>query len=64
VEIRIGALDAASGSYEVKASTSPYYVRVTAATLDPFVQAARTDFVAPPATESATPLRLCVGVVV
>ena len=60
VQIVIGARDDASGSYAVKASTSPFYVRVTAATLEPIVNATRAGFVSAPPTpegavESATP---------
>ncbi len=54
VQLLIGAKDDASGSYAVKASTSPWIVRVAAATLDPLVLADRAALVAPPpATESA-----------
>lgn len=55
VRILIGAQDDASGSYAVKASSSPFYVRVTAATLDPFLQYTRNILVAAPVTET-TPI--------
>ena len=55
VQLLIGAKDDASGSYAVKSSTSPWIVRVAAATLDPLVMADRSTLVsAPPVTESAT----------
>lgn len=54
VRLLVGAKDDASGSYTVKASHSPYYVRVAAATLDPFVQYARGNLVAAaPVSETA-----------
>ncbi len=53
VQLLVGAKDDASGGYAVKASTSPYFVRVAAATLDPFVQGTRASLVAA-APEGAT----------
>jgi hypothetical protein len=46
----VGAQDATDNSYVVKASTSPYYVRVTDYTVQDFVQEARTDVIELPPT--------------
>ncbi len=56
VRIVIGARDDASGSYAVKASTSPWYVRVTAATLEPLVTADRAALVAAPSSAESVPI--------
>jgi hypothetical protein len=46
----VGAQDATDNSYVVKASTSPYYVRVTEYTVQDFVQETRTDLLQQPPT--------------
>jgi hypothetical protein len=46
----IGAQDATDNSYVVKASTSPYYVRVADYSVQDFVQEARTDLLEQPPT--------------
>jgi hypothetical protein len=46
----VGAQDATDSTYVIKASTSPYYVRVTGYTVQDFVQEARTDLLQQPPT--------------
>ncbi len=50
----VGAQDPADNSYVVNVSTSPYYVRVSDYNARPLVENARSDFITPPATPTAT----------
>jgi len=50
ITIMVGAQDPNDRSYTVKASTSPYYVRVSEYTVQAMVENAREDFLQPPPT--------------
>jgi hypothetical protein len=54
VTLVVGSQDADDRSYVVKASTSPYHVRVSEYTVRAMVESAREDFLRPPTTPTPT----------
>ncbi len=54
ITMSVGAEDPADNTYVVNVSTSPYYVRVSDYNVQPLVEDARSDFITPPATPTAT----------
>ena len=50
IRLVVGAQDPSDSSYTVKASTSPYYVRVSEYTVQAMVEDTREDFLQPPPT--------------
>ncbi len=54
ITLSVGAQDAEDSTYVVKASTSPYYVRLNEYNVRPLVQDARSDLIQPPATPTPT----------
>jgi hypothetical protein len=54
IKLVVGAQDPSDRSYTVKASTSPYFVRVSEYTVQAMVEDARQDFLQPPPTPTPT----------
>ncbi len=54
ITLRVGAQNPDDRSYTVKASTSPYYVRVSEYNVQAMVENAREDFLQPPPTPTPT----------
>jgi len=54
ITLTVGALDESDSTYVVKASTSPYYVRVSDYYIRPLVEDTRDSFIQPPPTPTPT----------